>query len=62
MTVSGWLQLKKQLNMAIRKVNLKLTESDCLFVHFVLRQYAAQTPGLDSYDRQEIREIANKFK
>ena len=41
---------------------VKLTKSDCLFVHYVLRQYAAQTPGLDSYDRQEIRDVASKFK
>ena len=49
-----------------RKVkNMKtitLTENDCIFVHYVLRQYAQQTPGLDSNDRSEIREVAAKFK
>mgnify|MGYP003130923214 CR=1 FL=1 len=48
--------------MATKTVNLKLTESDCTFVHYVLRQYAVQTPGLDGDDRQEIRDVASKFK
>ena len=48
--------------MVTKTVNLKLTKSDCLFVHYVLRQYAVQTPGLDSHDRQEIRDVASKFK
>ena len=42
--------------------NIKLTENDCTFVHYVLRMYATQTPGLDSDDRAEIREVASKFK
>ena len=42
--------------------NIKLTESDCTFVHYVLRMYANQTEGLDSDDKQEIYEVANKFK
>jgi len=42
--------------------NIKLTESDATFVHYVLRMYASQTPGLDSDDRAEIREVASKFK
>ena len=41
---------------------LKLTENDCIFVHYVLRMYAQQTPGLDQKDKQEIREVAAKFK
>jgi hypothetical protein len=41
---------------------LKLTENDCFFVHYVLRMYAEQTPGLNSEDKSEIREIAAKFK
>ncbi len=41
---------------------IKLTEGDATFVHYVLRQYAQQTPGLDSEDRAEIREVAAKFK
>ena len=27
---------------------IKLTENDCIFVHYVLRMYAQQTPGLRS--------------
>ena len=42
--------------------NIKLTENDCTFVHYVLRMYATKTPGLDSDDRAEIREVASKFK
>jgi hypothetical protein len=41
---------------------IKLSENDCTFVHYVLRMYAQQTPGLDSEDKEEIREVANKFK
>ena len=42
--------------------NIKLTENDCIFVHYVLRMYAQQTPGLDQQDKDEIREVAAKFK
>ena len=42
--------------------NIKLTESDCTFVHYVLRMYANQTENLDQDDKQEIYEVANKFK
>ena len=42
--------------------NIKLTESDCTFVHYVLRMYASQTSGLDSEDKSEILEVAAKFK
>ena len=41
---------------------IKLTEGDATFVHYVLRMYAQQTPGLDNEDRAEIREVAAKFK
>ena len=41
---------------------IKLTESDCTFVHYVLRMDAQQTPGLDSEDKAEIKEVAAKFK
>ena len=40
---------------------IKLTEGDATFVHYVLRMYAAQTPGLNSDDKAEIKEVANKF-
>ena len=43
-------------------IKIKLTESDCTFVHYVLRMYAQQTPGMDAEDKAEIREVANKFK
>ena len=42
--------------------NIKLTENDCIFVHYVLCMYAQQTPGLDQEDKDEIREVAAKFK
>ena len=42
--------------------NIKLTENDCVFVHYVLRMYDNQTEGLDYDDKQEIYEVANKFK
>jgi hypothetical protein len=41
---------------------IKLTDNDCIFVHYVLRMYAQQTPGLDQEDKEEIREVAAKFK
>ena len=41
---------------------IKLIENDCTFVHYVLRMYATQTPGLDQEDKEEIYEVANKFK
>lgn len=41
---------------------IKLSENDCTFVHYVLRMYANQTEGLDYDDKQEIYEVANKFK
>ena len=42
--------------------NIKLTEHDCTFVHYVLRMYAKTTEGFDYEDKQEIYEVANKFK
>ena len=42
--------------------NINLSENDCTFVHYVLRMYANQTEGLDREDKQEIYEVANKFK
>ena len=42
--------------------NIKLTDSDCVFIHYVLRQYAAQTLSLSPNDKQEIRDFASKFK
>ena len=41
---------------------IKLTDNDCIFVHYVLRMYAQQTPGLDQEDKDEIREVAAKFR
>jgi hypothetical protein len=41
---------------------IKLTDSDCTFVHYVLRMYAQQTPGLNSDEKTEIKEVAAKFK
>jgi len=41
---------------------IKLTEGDAFFVNHVLRIYAHQTAGLDSEDKEEIKEVAAKFK
>jgi hypothetical protein len=41
---------------------IKLTKTDCAFVHYALRMYANQTEGLDREDKLEIYEVANKFK
>ena len=41
---------------------IELTEGDATFVHYVLRMYAQQTPGLDSEDKAEIKQVAAKFK
>jgi hypothetical protein len=42
--------------------NIKLTEGDCIFVHYVLRMYASQTANLTENDKKEIRDVAAKFK
>ncbi len=42
--------------------NINLSESDCMFVHYALKQYAMQTEDLDNEDQVEIRKIAAKFK
>ena len=42
--------------------NIKLTENDITFVHYVLKYYANYNENLDSDDREEIYEVANKFK
>ena len=53
----------EKLNTKINNMrNIELTESDCIFVHYVLRMYATQTANLDNQDKSEIREVAAKFK
>jgi hypothetical protein len=42
--------------------NIELTETDSTFVHYILRLYANQAPGLDNQDKREIRWLASKFK
>lgn len=42
--------------------NIKLTDNDCTFVHYVLKYYANHAENLDSDDRDEIYEVAAKFK
>ncbi len=42
--------------------NIKLTHGDITFVHYVLKYYATHNENLDQEDRQEIYEVANKFK
>lgn len=41
---------------------LKLTEGECIFIHYILRRYAKTTEELNQDDREEIYEIAAKFK
>lgn len=40
---------------------IKLTESDAIFVHYVLKLYASQTPGLVRWRKAEIHKVAAKF-
>ena len=42
--------------------NIKLTDSDCTFIHYALKAYANNSDNLDKSDRLEIYEVANKFK
>lgn len=42
--------------------NIKLTESDAIFVHYALRTYANLLEDLDYDDKQEIYKVAAKFK
>jgi hypothetical protein len=42
--------------------NIKLTDGDCTFVHYALKQYANTNDNLDHEDKQGIYEVANKFK
>mgnify|MGYP005715187897 CR=1 FL=1 len=59
------MECSKQITMAFKETTfktIKLTEGDATFVHYVLRMYAQQTPGLDSDDKAEINEVAAKFK
>ena len=32
--------------------NIKLTESDCIFIYYALKQYAIQTENLDKVDKK----------
>lgn len=41
---------------------LKLTEGECIFIHYILRRYAKTTEELNQDDREEIYEVAAKFK
>ena len=42
--------------------NIKLTDSDCIFIYYVLKAYANNNDNLDREDKLEIYEVANKFK
>ena len=43
-------------------MNVQLTQTEKMFVNHVLKMYAKNTDGLDKEDREEILDIANKFK
>tara|TARA_A100001391_G_scaffold127695_1_gene87325 strand:+ start:810 stop:944 length:135 start_codon:yes stop_codon:yes gene_type:complete len=42
--------------------NIKLTEGECIFIHYMIRMYAKTTEGLNQDDKEEIYEVAAKFK
>jgi hypothetical protein len=42
--------------------NIKLNDSECMFIYYTLRKYANQTENLDDDDKEDIHEVANKFK
>jgi len=42
--------------------NIKLTGGEITFVNYVLKYYANHTDNLDEDDKQEIYEVAAKFK
>lgn len=42
--------------------NIKLTDGDCLFIHYALKSYADNNENFDKDDKQGIYEVANKFK
>ena len=42
--------------------NIKLNDSECMFIYYTLRNYANQTENLDDDDKEDIHEVANKFK
>jgi len=52
----------KLRNQDLVDKTIKLTKNDAMFVHYILHMYAQQTPGLDQEDKDEIREVAAKFK
>ena len=41
---------------------IELKESDSTFIYYTLRQYARTTENLDKEDRDEIMDLAIKFK
>ncbi len=43
-------------------MKVELTETDAMVVEYVLRMYAKTTSGLENEDKEEIFDIANKFK
>ena len=60
-TWEGWT-VSDFIGYGNRPKTIKLTESDAIFVHYALRVYAQQTPGLHAEDKAEIKEVAAKFK
>ncbi len=42
-------------------MTIELTETDALFVRYVLRMYAKTTEGMSSFDRDEILDLSSKF-
>ena len=42
--------------------NIKLNDSECMFIYYTLKAYANQTESLDNDDIEDIYEVAAKFK
>jgi len=41
---------------------IELNQTDRNFIHYVLKQYCRNTPGLINDDIADIMDLANKFK
>ncbi len=42
--------------------NIKLNDSECMFIYYHFRAYARQTINLDKEEKEYYNEIAAKFK
>jgi len=42
--------------------NIKLNDSECMFIYYHFRAYASQATNLDKEEKEDYYEIAAKFK